>query len=103
VDAARAHFLQHADAVFAGKAQIQNDKRKRSGAQCDQSGIAVLHPVDGIAFGFEPVDDTFADHLIVFNQKDSHRWLLSCQTPVRQRLFLDAKTPRTGGKNEVAQ
>ena len=78
VNAARAHFLQYADAVFARQTQIQNDKRKRSGTQSDQSGIAVLHPVDGIAFGFEPVDDAFADHLIVFNQKNSHRWLLSC-------------------------
>ena len=103
VNAARAHFLQYADAVFAGQTQIQNDKGKRSGTQSDQSGIAVLHPVDGIAFGFEPVDDAFDPAnafvwderlYVVMNQPTDEMFMM----PLKRRLpHYGVDTTRSSG------
>ena len=65
-------FFKYREPVFAGEPQIQNHERKRGCSKSDQRGVAVLNPVDGIAFGLETVDDAFTDHFIVFNEKDSH-------------------------------
>ena len=92
--ALRAHFLQHADAVFAGQTQVKNHERKRGCSECNQGGVAVLHPVNGIAFGLKPVDNAFSDHFVVFNEKNSHDDFLTHKRAAATVLTRD--TRRTG-------
>jgi hypothetical protein len=70
--AACAHPAQHVQAIAPGQTQIEQHEVDRLGAQGVLGGTAVTHPVHRPAFLAQGRPQAVADHLIVFNQKQTH-------------------------------
>jgi 16S rRNA (guanine527-N7)-methyltransferase len=70
--ASGAQCLQHLQAVFSRKPQVQQGEVERLGAQDTISGFAVVDPVDGKAVSLQARANGLADHRVVFDQEQSH-------------------------------
>ena len=70
-----ADLAQHVKAVLAGKSQVQQHQVVVLGTDGRQGRRAAAHPVGCVGGIEQRVTHGAADHLVIFDQQDAHRWL----------------------------
>ncbi len=90
--AARAHRLQHRDAVALRQAEVEQDEVEALGREGVLGGAAIAHPVDGEAGLAQRLAQAFADHAVVFGEQQAHTNVgrrsksAVCRRRIRRRL-----------------